>query len=217
MIYVTLPPVYSNMNKRERSKLFPFVLERDGSICGRCKKTVDKLRYEWELHNPNQVRKSPYLVLHHIDGDERFPHSRDGTYCGNLMLLCCSCNQLLRRRKIAPDSVREKTPEMQRRDTATPLFFDWLDNYLANYSQICEERMINRGSKIAGVLQPSVMRYYKQQIHYEYVKFEIAGHEVPPCNYPECKGIHVCLANEVPRKIDMIGRIVHEEEKQVVE
>jgi len=205
------------MNSKERNKYFVYVLERNGAWCGRCRKDVNQLRYDWELHNPNQQRKTPYLLLHHIDGDERFPHSRDGRYCGNLMLLCCSCNQLLRRRDIAPDTLREKTPEMQKNETSKPKFLNWLDNYLGNFGQICKERMINRGSLIAGVVQQTAHKYFKQQVQYRYLEFSIEEHECKPCKYKECKGIHVCLINELPRKIDMIGRIVHEEEEKVVE
>lgn len=205
------------MNSKERKKYFAYVLEHNGAYCGRCRKDVNQLRSEWVLTNPNQVRKLPYLNLHHIDGDERFPHSRDGTYCGNLMLLCCSCNQLLRRREIAPDTLREKTPEMLKNETSKPKFLNWLDNYLANFGQICKERLLNRGSLIAGVVQQTAHKYFKQEHDYRYIEFNIEEHECDPCNYKECKGIHICLKKELPRKVDMIGRIVHEEEQKVVE
>lgn len=205
------------MNSKERKKYFAYVLEHNGAYCGRCRKDVNQLRSEWELANPNQARKLPYLNLHHIDGDERFPHSRDGTYCGNLMLCCFSCNQLLRRREIAPDTLREKTPEMLKNETSKPKFLNWLDNYLANFSNICKERMLNRGSLISGVVQQTAHKYFKQEHDYRYVEFNIEEHECDRCNYKECKGIHICLKKELPRKVDLIGRIVHEEEGKVVE
>lgn len=198
------------MSKKEHNKYFIFVLERDGALCHRCRKSVEQLKSEWELINPNKVRKSPYLYLHHKDGDERFPDSRDGRYAGNLHLLCASCQQLLRVKKIVSDTPRQKTPEMQRSDFAQPKFFTWLDNYLANFSEVCKTLMLNRGSKIAGVGQHAVKRYFDQNIGFKYIQFHKVDHGII-CNYPECNEYHICLKSELPRKVDLIGKIIDEE------
>ena len=204
------------MSKKEHDKYFSFVLNRDGAICSRCRKDLTTIKKEWFIVNPNRKRKLEWLLLHHVDGDERFADSRDGTYAGNLKLVCSSCNAILRVRKIAPSTLREKTPEMERKDSAEPKFFTWLDYMCTNFAHICEEKMFNRGAAISGVLQPSIKRYFLKKVHYDYERFDITLHDVT-CKYPECKGIHVCMFGEKPRMKDMIAEIVHQEEQQEVE
>lgn len=198
------------MSKKEHDKYYYFCIERDGAFCQRCRKSEKQLKKEWRLSNPKKHRKLPFLLIHHIDGDERFPNSRDGRYAGNLRLLCASCQQLLRIRNIAHDTLRDKTPEMDRGDKAKPKFFEWLDNYLASFSEICKVLMHNRGAKIAGVSQPTIKRYFDQEISFKYVQFMKHDYGVE-CSYDECNDVHVCLVNELPRRIDMIGKIMDEE------
>lgn len=210
-----MPPAYRNMSKREHDKYYKFVLGRDGCFCSRCRKDLDTIKKEYKLANPNKKRKLKWLYLHHVDGDERFPDSRDGTYAGNLKLVCSACNQLLRIRVIAPSTLRPMTPEMQLSQSAKPKFFAWVDNYLANYGHLCEERMINRGSKIAGVLQPSIVRYFKQEVHYKYEEFDLSLTD-EKCDYPDCNTKHICNRGEKPRTKDQIAEIVREEEQQTI-
>lgn len=205
-----MPPVYRNMSKKEHDKYYIFCLERDGALCQRCRKIEDQLRKEWEIINPTKIRQMPYLLIHHKDGDERFADSRDGRYAGNLHLLCYSCQQLLRVKKIVSDTPRIKTPEMQRSDFAQPKFFTWINNYLANFSEICKMLMINRGADIAGVGQHAVKRYFDKKIGFEYIQFHKKDHGVV-CEYDECNEYHICLKNELPRRVDMIGKIMEEE------
>lgn len=204
------------MSKKEHDKYYKYVLVRDGCFCSRCRKDIDQLKKEYKLRNPHKKRNFRWLLLHHVDGDERFPDARDGTYAGNLKLVCASCNQLLRIRKIAPSTLRPLTPEMRARQSAEPLFFSWLDNYLANYGHICEERMINRGAKIAGVLQPSITRYFKMRVHYEYEEFSLLLTD-EKCNYPDCNDKHICKKFEKPRTKDQIAEIVRQEEHQRID
>jgi len=210
MMNFPLPPVYRNMSKKEHDKYYHFCIHRDGAFCQRCRKSIKQLKNEWKKANPNRQRQLPYLLLHHLDGDERFPNSRDGRYAGNLRLLCSSCQQLLRVKNIVLLTTRDKTPEMERGDKAKPSFFEWVDNYLASFSEICKKLMINRGAKIAGVSQDTTKKYFDQEVSFKYIQFMKHDYGVE-CSYDECNDIHVCLVGELPRRVDMIGKIIQEE------
>jgi len=200
------------MSKKEHDKYYHFCLKRDGKLCTHCKKSLKQLKKEWMKKNPNEQRKSKFLELHHIDGDERFPDSRDGGYAGNLRLLCKSCQQLsqFKIKNILTETTREKTPEMERGDKAKPKFFNWVDNYLGSFSQICRKLMINRGSKIAGISQDTAKKYFSQEVSFMYIQFAKEDYGVE-CSYVECNGIHVCLKDELPRRVDAMGKIIAEE------
>jgi len=198
------------MNKKTHDKLYKVCLNRDGAFCQRCRKSEKELKKEWKNIHPRKKRKAPYLLIHHIDGDERFVNTQDGRYCGNLQLVCSSCNQLLKVRDIVQMTPREKTPEMDRGDKAKPKFLQFVDNHLANYHEICYMVLINRGSKSAGISQPTAKRYFDQESDFKYETFFKVDHAVE-CSYSLCNDTHVCLRGEVPRKVDMIGRIIAEE------
>lgn len=207
-----MPPVYTNLSKKNHDKFYKFCIDRDGAFCQRCRKTEKQLKKEWKVLNPRKKRINPFLLIHHIDGDERFPNSRDGRYCGNINLLCSSCNQLLRIETIVKDSPRQKTPEMDRGDKAKPQFFQWLDNLVASQSEVCKMLIINRGSKVAGISQPTAKRYFDQEINFKYEQFYKQDHGVE-CSYVECNDIHICLMGELPRRVDLMGKIIAEEPK----
>lgn len=199
------------MPKKLHDKFYKVCINRDGAFCQRCRKSEKELKKAWKQIHPRKKRQSPYLYIHHIDGDERFPNSRDGRYCGNLQLLCASCNQLLKVKNIVHDSPREKTPEMERGDKAKPKFIQWTNRYLASKSDICYLLLINRGSDKVGISQPTAKRYFDQKLTVLYEQFFKQDHGVE-CNYPLCNDIHVCLKGEIPRKVDMMGEIIAEEE-----
>jgi len=198
------------MSKKEHDKFYHFCIDRDGAFCQRCRKSEEQLKKEWREVNPKKHRQSPFLYIHHIDGDERFPNSRDGRYAGNIRLLCASCQQLLRVKNIVHVTSREKTPEMERSDKARPKFFEWVDNYIASFGNICKMLMINRGSKIAGVTQDTVKKYFSQEVVFKYVQFAKEDYGVE-CSYDECNDLHICLSGELPRRVDAIGKIIAEE------
>lgn len=202
--------VYSNMSKKNHNKFHKVCLHRDGAFCQRCRKSEKELKKEWKKIHPRKKRIAPYLYLHHIDGDERFPNSTDGRYCGNLQLVCASCNQLLKVQNIVQTTPREKTPEMDRGDKAKPKFLQFINNHLANYREICYMVLINRGSKSAGISQPTAKRYFDQESDFKYEIFFKQDHGVE-CSYSLCNDNHVCLLGEIPRKVDLIGKIIAEE------
>ena len=198
------------MSKKDHDKFHKFVNGRDGAICQRCRKSDKELKKDWKKIHPRKKRQMPFLLLHHIDGDERFPHSRDGRYCGNLNLQCHSCNSLLKVTEIVHDSPRQKSPEMVRSDKAKPAFNEFVNNYLANFSQVCKMIAINRGAKVCGVSSVTITRYLDENIDYDWIEFVKQDHGVE-CSYSRCNDYHICLPTELPRKVDLIGKIIAEE------
>ncbi len=99
---------------------------------------------------------------------------------------------------------------MQRGDEAKPKFFEWLDHFLGNFNQICKMIMINRGALIAGVSQPTIERYYRLYSGFKYVEFGKENYSVE-CDYIECNNSHICLQDQLPRRVDLMGKIIAEE------
>ena len=129
---------------------------------------------------------------------------------GNLNLQCHSCNALLKVKEIVHDSPRQKSPEMLRSDKAKPAFYQFVNNYLANFSQMCKMIAINRGAKMSGVSQVTTTRYLDEKVDYDWVEFVKQDYGVE-CSYSRCNDYHLCLPTELPRKVDLIGKIIAEE------
>ncbi len=177
-----------------------FLLGRDGYVCVGCTKDVSTLLRE---SKPN--RTLPILVIDHIDGDTRYTDSKDGTKGGNLRHLCYSCNRKNTRHQRPTMPVRDAPPELSKSSKAKPIFYDFINAYIIENKDICYQRMLNRGSKVAlDSSQVSAKRWFNQMVDvvngYEIFSLEQVNGD---CDYYLCDGEHVCFYGEVPRLQDI--------------
>jgi hypothetical protein len=203
-----MPMKRVDFTTKQREYWVNLLLSRDGYHCVSCAKDVQTLIRE---SKPN--RTLPVLVIDHIDGDTRYCDSKDGGHGGNLRLLCYSCNRKNTKSERPVMPSRDRTPEQKKSEDSKPVFYNWVNAYLIENKDICYNRMLNRGSKIANdSSQVTVKRWYDQMVDvlggYEEFYLNMVNGD---CDYSKCNNIHVCFYGEVPREQDVARQQVLDE------
>ena len=194
------------MSSKEAEIFRCFLLVKDGYCCNICKKSVAELiaAADKKTELSGIPRKNTVLVHDHIDGDSFHHHTtaEDGTqiYCGNLQLVCYSCNML---KSIRPDMSQATTPKPTREKLdalkGEPTFHRNLTTYLMDDEHICYEE-IKTSAKIfsEGLNEITCMRYFRSELITKsnpggsYQKFPYQ------CGADHCNGVHVCLRGYKP-------------------
>lgn len=109
----------SHMNEVQRSKWYPHIFEKQGGeYCNGC--GVEPIKFRIQAPYPiNMICiKMFYTMKLFIDHIDNNPHHN---YISNFQFLCASCNRIKNPTEKSYTS-REKTPEMERRDTRESKF-----------------------------------------------------------------------------------------------
>ena len=124
------------MNKPQRDKYWPQLVERDGSdLCMRCGKTGE--------------------IIHHVNGDDR------DNRLENMVILCWSCNKLKSlQKRYLPVSRRDYTPEHKKNLIKEPLFAKWLQGKLSeNNDHYPYDYVIDEGAYFCNLSVETIKRY----------------------------------------------------------
>ena len=195
---------FSRPNEQEIEIARNFCLARDGYKCNRSGKTVveliaeDKVRRELDGKQP---RKLPILVLNHLDGTMNF-HSKDENdkliLYGNVELLSWSENAKFKPAEVDYDPNEVRTYSAHKSHNAYVKYVNLTNNLLAKFVHVCEERHVNKMSKVIKCSQDILKKYNKREFETRYDLFEIADLNIE-CKYRFCSGVHICFMFERPK------------------
>lgn len=196
---------FTRPNEQELEIARCFCLARDGYKCNRSKKTVQELiiedRIRRQLQNKSE-RKLPILVLNHLDGTMNF-HSKDHNngnliLYGNVELISWSENAKFKPAEVDFDPNEVRTYASRKSHNAYVKMINMTNNYLVKFEHGCEERLVNKYSKVIKCSQDILRKYLKREYETRYDLFDINELNIT-CDYKFCSGIHVCFWNTRPK------------------
>ncbi len=199
----------SNLNGIEIEVIRCVCLARDGYLCFRCRKTVQELiiedRIMREIKGLKQ-RDKPVLVINHKDGTKN-SHSSDGTYFGNVELVCYPCNALYKAPEVDyhPDEIR--TYASRKSHSAYVQWVYMVNNYLTKFEDACLARLANKYSKTIKCSQDALIKYAKREHETRWNVYKR-----PECDYDFCAGIHICFWGKTPKFLPPLDEEVAQHE-----
>ncbi len=137
----------SQMNSRNRKRIYPILTKRDGEFCAMCEK----------------VGSYETLFIDHIDNNNR------NNELDNLQLLCRSCNTKKNPRgKAKPENdsckIHEPTATMEvlLNRKYEPMFRDYLERQVQKYERVLKEEIIDSGAEVTDASIPTIERYLRK-------------------------------------------------------
>lgn len=130
-----------NLNKRERDKFYPMLVQRDGEYCQACGKTL---------------AEAGVLIIHEIAYNR--PLKID-----NMKLACMSCNTKLSR--ISGVNRRDETPEFHKNLIKEPLFKKFvIERLMENNFHYSYDDLIDSGAYICDISTETSKRYLRKMM-----------------------------------------------------
>jgi len=204
---------FSRQNEKELEVARCFLLARDGRKCNICKKSVEELQlYDKILRQvqDRRPRKYPVLVMNHRDETKNF--HKNGVLFANVELVCCSCNKKFKPAEVDYDPEEVRTYASRKSHNAYVKWVKMVNNHLAKFGHGCEERLVNKYSKVIKCSQDILKKYDKREYETRWDLFEISDLNIE-CDYKYCSGVHICFWNERPEPIKTDLEALKEEEE----
>lgn len=194
---------FSRPNAQELEIARCFCLARDGYCCNMCKKSIQELILETKIRREiqnKQPSKKPVLLLNHKDGTMNF-HSKDEQrniiLYGNVEMICIPDNNRYSPPEVDYDPEEVRTYASRKSHQAYKEYIYHTNNQLTKFVHTCEERHVNKYSKVIKCSQDILRKYDKREYETRYDLFEIADLNIN-CNYKFCSGQHICFWGKRP-------------------
>lgn len=137
----------SNMNGREKDRLYPIICRRDGEFCRGCGKL------------PTETKEG-FLLIDHKD------NNNSNNDIENLQLLCRRCNYLKNpRSKSLPE--RPQSAEMKKGERMERYFRNWLFGVVTQNHKWLLEDVIDAGAEKTGGSTETIKRYLRKCVSSE--------------------------------------------------
>jgi len=191
---------FTKLNQKELEMTRNVCLARDGYICNICKKSINDLIIEDRILRQVQgkpKRTKPIIVVNHIDGTLNI-NSKDGVLFGNVEIACYSCNRKFKPAEVDFDPDEVRTYASRKSHNAYVKMIKMTNSYLLKFEHGCEERLVNKYSKVIKCSQDVLRKYLKREYETRYDLFDINQLNIE-CDYQFCSGIHVCFWLERPQ------------------
>lgn len=204
---------FSRPNEKEVEIARCFCLSRDGYICNICKTPIQQLIMKDKLIRElmrKPPRKRPIIVLNHKDGTMNF-HIKNVLF-GNVEMVCIPCNRKYKPAEVDYDPEEIRTYSARKSHQAFKKWVQLVNNYITKFGHGCEERLVNKYSKVIKCSQDILKKYDKREYETRYDLFEISDLNIE-CDYRFCSGVHICFWGERP-EVKLTDQQAQEEEDQ---